>query len=286
MRRPLALLAAVPALLALAGGSPSGTKLARAADPPPPRRCPAEMVEVESFCIDRWELSMVDAKTGEPLSPYYPPSPKVALEVEDYWRFAASSYGDAAAQRMPLPELPAFQREHRYSPRAVSRRGVVPQAYLTYYGAKKACESAGKRLCKEKEWVTACGGHQGRKFPYGDKYQAGVCNVFRNHHPAFVLHRNSSLGHRDPRLNLLVEDTDPMLHLTGATPRCESQWGADAVKDMVGNLDEWVEGEERPAFLGGFYARSTNNGCEAKVDSHSPAYYDYSIGGRCCKDAG
>jgi hypothetical protein len=286
MRRLLALFACVPAALALLAAPPSGTKVARAADPPPPRRCPAEMVEAAGFCIDRWELSTVDAKTGDPLSPYYPPVASEALEVEDYWRFAARMYGDPAAQRMPLPELSTFQREGRYQLRAVSRRGVVPQAYLTYYGAKKACESAGKRLCKEKEWVTACGGQQGRKFPYGDKYQTGVCNVFRNHHPAFVLHRNSSLGHRDPRLNLLVEDGDPLLRPTGGTARCESRWGDDAVKDMVGNLDEWVEGEDRPAFVGGFYARSTNKGCEAKVDVHGPAYYDYSTGGRCCKDAG
>jgi sulfatase modifying factor 1 len=286
MRRLLALLAGLPGLLALVSGPAPGIPLARAADPPPPRRCPAEMVEVGAFCIDRWELSTVDVKTGDPLSPYYPPLAAEAAEVEDYWRFAARIYGDAAAQRMPLPELSAFQRGGQYRARAVSRRGVVPQAYLSYYGAKKACESAGKRLCKEKEWFTACGGQQQRKFPYADKYQAGVCNVFRNYHPAFVLHRNSSLGHRDPRLNLLVEDSDPMLRVTGATPKCESQWGGDAIKDMVGNLDEWVEGEDRPAFVGGFYARSTNKGCEAKVDVHSPAYYDYSTGGRCCRDAG
>jgi hypothetical protein len=53
---------------------------------------------------------------------------------------------------------------------------------------------------------------------------------------------------------------------------------------MVGNLDEWVEGETRPVFVGGFYARSTTKGCEARVDSHAPAYYDYSLGTRCCLD--
>jgi hypothetical protein len=53
---------------------------------------------------------------------------------------------------------------------------------------------------------------------------------------------------------------------------------------MVGNIDEWVEGD-RPEFVGGFYARSTSNGCESRVTNHAPSYYDYSIGVRCCRDA-
>src|SRR5262249_30052859 len=122
-------------------------------------------------------------------------------------------------------------------------------------------------------------------FPYGDRYRAFACNVFRPYHPGFALHQNSSTGHRDPRLNLVVEsDEQPLLRQTGDTPSCASSWGSDAVFDMVGNLDEWVEGETRPVFVGGFYSRSTNKGCEARVDSHAPAYYDYSLGTRCCAD--
>jgi hypothetical protein len=51
---------------------------------------------------------------------------------------------------------------------------------------------------------------------------------------------------------------------------------------MVGNVDEWVEDG---MFLGGFYARSTTQGCESKVSVHAAAYYDYSTGTRCCRDA-
>jgi hypothetical protein len=75
------------------------------------------------------------------------------------------------------------------------------------------------------------------------------------------------------------------LRLTGATPKCSSPWNGDALYDMVGNVDEWVEGEKAPAFVGGFYARSTTKGCEAIVDSHAAIYYDYSTGTRCCKAA-
>ena len=69
---------------------------------------------------------------------------------------------------------------------------------------------------------------------------------------------------------------------SGSQPRCKSAFG---VYDMVGNIDEWVDGEKAPAFVGGFYARSTTKGCEAVVDSHAAIYYDYSTGARCCKAA-
>jgi hypothetical protein len=244
------------------------------------------MVRVRSFCIDRWEMSTVDKQTGNPLSPYYPPNVRELAGVFDYWMIERKNYGDAAARELPLPELPEWQRQTPFSPRAVSRPGVVPQAYVSYPMAKRACEAAGKRLCTDKEWVLACGGERLLKFPYGERYQMFSCNVHRPYHPAFVLHGNSSLGHRDPRLNLLVEnEKNPLLRLTGTTPKCASVWNGDAIYDMVGNIDEWVEGEKAPAFVGGFYARSTTKGCEAIVDSHAPAYYDYSTGARCCKAA-
>jgi formylglycine-generating enzyme required for sulfatase activity len=72
------------------------------------------------------------------------------------------------------------------------------------------------------------------------------------------------------------------LRLTGKTPSCVSRWGADRIYDMVGNLDEWVD-DEAGLFLGGFYARSTREGCESRVSSHAPIYYDYSTGARCCR---
>jgi hypothetical protein len=69
--------------------------------------------------------------------------------------------------------------------------------------------------------------------------------------------------------------------LTGATAGCRSDWGNDAIYDMVGNLDEWVD-DPSGVFVGGFYARSTREGCEARVGVHPPVYYDYSTGARCC----
>ncbi len=225
---------------------------------------------------------MVDKRTGEALSPYYPPLPAQLSEVWRGWLVERRQLGDDSARAMPLPSLGELQRTGKFEAQAVSRPGAIPQSYLSLPLARRACANAGKRLCSQEEWVGACKGKAGRKYPYGDSYRAGVCNVYRFIHPAAVLHGSASLGHRDPRLNLVDEGEAPLLRGTGELQRCASGWEEDRAFDMVGNLDEWVEDG---MFLGGFYARSTTQGCEAKVSSHAPTYYDYSTGTRCCRDA-
>jgi hypothetical protein len=49
---------------------------------------------------------------------------------------------------------------------------------------------------------------------------------------------------------------------------------------MVGNLDEWVADG---GFSGGFFSRGTREGCDARITSHPPEYFDYSLGARCCR---
>jgi hypothetical protein len=247
--------------------------------------CPPEMVRVQGFCIDRWEVSLVDDKTESPLSPYYPPSFVAQNRVLYVWQIESHEWGDQRARDFPLPALSPWQRHHDYAPRAISRAGAVPQGYLSQVLARGTCQRAGKRLCTSEEWKLACRGETGQRFPYGNDYVAGRCNVGRATHPAFVLHGNSSMGHLDPRLNLVVEDgTDPLLRRAGSTEACVSRWGDDGLLDMVGNLDEWVD-DEGGMFVGGFYARPTTQGCDAKITSHSGDYFDYSLGTRCCRDA-
>jgi hypothetical protein len=243
------------------------------------------MVRVRDFCIDRWEISSVDASTAQALSPYYPPQRVLMNRILDVWQIERTCWGSEAAQSFLLPELTRFQRESRFEVKAVSVANLVPQGYLSRELARRACEASGKRLCSHAEWQLACRGERGTAFPYGSDYVAGRCNVWRQTHPAQVLHGSSSLGHLDPRLNLVVEyEGGPLLRPTGTTPSCASRFGSDAIYDMVGNLDEWVD-DEPGIFAGGFYARSTAKGCEAKVSSHAPTYYDYSTGARCCRSA-
>lgn len=243
---------------------------------PSSRRCPPDMVDVRGeYCIDRYEVTLIDGRDQSPISPFYHPTR--AQTRRSYERYRRDERVSDNIPPLPDPGLGLGQDPLPY---ARSVRGVVPQGYLNADLARRACEAAGKRLCTLAEWVTACRGQQNRKYPYGDQYVAGRCNVFRSSHPAAVLHGDPSRQHLDPRLNLVTDGEGPLLRRTGETPSCRSEWGDDAVFDMVGNLDEWVADG---SFVGGFYARATREGCDARIATHAPEYFDYSIGTRCCR---
>ena len=282
--------AAVDAASADAGFDPSRAVPPRSDDfaviEPELPPCPKDMVRVrKSFCIDRFEASLVDAETGQALSPYYMPARKNALSIQDFWEKERLNVGPADAREIKLPPIPPWQKNREFEPKAVSQKNKVPQGYLTGPLALLACKNAGKRLCSHDEWRTACRGEADRPFPYGDKYVAGKCNIFREAHPAAVLHGNPSVGHSDPRLNTVKSDDKLLLRMTGDTRTCISEWEGpgEGIYDMVGNIDEWIDDPEG-TFVGGFYARSKKDGCDSVVKGHPFDYFDYSTGVRCCKD--
>lgn len=249
-----------------------------------PIRCPDDMVAVAGrVCVDRYESTLVRAVDGELLSPFYPPMPKTALGLFDTWTHEAEIAEPGTLDHdMPVPILPDTHRG-TFEPLARSWPSATPSGYVSGEMAQVACQKAGKRLCKEDEWVTACRGERQTQFPYGEKFEANACNVFRDEHPAHLLHGEFSTGLLDPRLNEVSWNDQPLLQVTGHSDRCASAWGDDAVYDMVGNLDEWVDDPEG-TFVGGFYSRATRNGCDARVAAHPAQYFDYSTGVRCCAD--
>lgn len=248
-----------------------------------PLRCPADMVDIRGqFCIDRYESSLFDTRKQRRVSPYYHPTRAQTRQSYKFWRTGFLSSGSTAGRSIPPPEPPAWQLAETFELYARSLPDETPNGYLSSVLAAQACHNAGKRLCTPTEWVLACRGEQDEKFPYGDEYVHGRCNVFRDLHPAQYLHNHSSRHHLDPRLNLVREDGHPLLEKSGARPECASKWGDDKVYDLVGNLDEWVD-DPGGRFQGGFYARPTREGCEAAVTSHPTDYFDYSLGARCCR---
>lgn len=254
----------------------------------PEPRCRPDMVRVtppvgSPYCVDRYEATLVDHATAKALSPYYSPVRKWAVAAFDSWSKQRFEVGPPASQQLELPELSRWQRTTEVVPRALSKKGVWPNGHVTGELAEVACKNAGKRLCSPAEWRTACGGEAANRFPYGTAYEAGRCNVFREAHPAAVLHGDASIGHTDPRLNRVTSGGRPLLRKTGDTAACASRWSEDAIYDMVGNLDEWVA-HERGSFAGGFYARSTKEGCDWRSTAHAKSYADYSTGVRCCAD--
>ena len=214
--------------------------------------CPAGMARIAgaaksgaTFCIDRYEASLVDV-TGDGEQPFSP-----------------------------------YQLVKGRAVRAVSEAGAVPQAYISQIEAAAACRSAGKRLCAEDEWVAACRGSRRTKFPYGDARQSGACND-EGKSPLVKLYASAGINAfadepmNDPRLN----QQPSTVAKTGTYQKCTNEY---EVFDMVGNLHEWVD-DPAGTFRGGYYldTRLNGDGCNYRTTAHDVAYHDYSIGFRCC----
>lgn len=233
--------------------------------------CPADMVLVGGFCIDRYEAHLVT---------------------------------DAGGQLTVHPHYQRPEASVRYLAR--SGAGVFPQAYISRVEAKAACVAAGKRLCTRREWQRACRGNGVHRYPYGPRGERGRCNTGKPHllrelfgdHPpggwSYERHFNSADLNQKPGF----------LARSGDHPGCASELG---VHDMVGNLHEWVgdmvdhelvqrmrtEGVERRdqpshegngVFMGGFFSTTSElgPGCYFTTIAHEPTYHDYSTGFRCC----
>ena len=220
--------------------------------------CPAGMVRVSTFCVDRYEASIVvtDASGKESSwSPYYPP--------------------------------PSDGRKYR----AVSLRNAVPQGYVSGEESQIACIASGKRLCTNTEWLRACRGPSGFIYPYGNTRRDGVCNDARAVHPAVQCFATSAswiyseLGY--PGIGQQAETVDR----TGTRTGCVS---TDGLYDMMGNLHEWIYDDpskySSPVkaidFRGGFYVDTKLNGegCLYQTTAHTFGHWDYSTGFRCCAD--
>jgi len=209
--------------------------------------CPAGMARVTTFCVDRFEASLVEivGSATKPWSPYLNPA--------------------------------------GHTVRAMSLRSAVPQAYVSQVDASAACASAGKRLCSDTEWLRACQGPTSTTYPYGNTRQPGVCNDARSVHPAVELYGTTAswiFSHLDsPCLNQEANG----LARTGAHTGCATTEGA---LDMMGNLHEWTA-DPAGTFRGGYYVDTVlnGNGCLYVTTAHDATYWDYSTGFRCCADA-
>ncbi len=230
--------------------------------------CPGDMVKVEprtdppvsaatsvAYCIDRYEASLV-------------------------------TLASAPGTRHESPHSPFDSIAKDEKVRAVSRSGVMPQAYISRNEADSACKASRKRLCKEDEWVHACEGRNPTTFPYGEDHRDGYCND-SGKAPVDLLHHDmgeaayaSFAAMNDPQLN----QVPGTLARSGSHPHCRSGFGAF---DMVGNLHEWVE-DPGGTFRGGYYRDTHLNGdgCKYKTVAHDASYHDYSTGFRCCADLG
>lgn len=155
--------------------------------------------------------------------------------------------------------------------RALSVAGVRP-AEVSWYEATEACKKAGKRLCTEEEWVSACTGApavddngngdftddkvEGTLFPYGPFHEGGRCN-------------DDAPGEGQARA-------------TGSMQRCVSPSG---IFDQSGNLAEWTGADEASGWLTGtdfrWGAKAT---CMYRIRRFGLGYRNSTTGFRCCAD--
>jgi protein-disulfide isomerase len=155
---------------------------------------------------------------------------------------------------------------------AVSARHRVPALRVTWFEAQAACEKAGKRLCREDEWLSACQGAravdddgdgefaddliEGTAYPYGDYHEAGRC--WDDHEG---------------------DEFRPVY--TGESPGCGTAAG---VYDLTGNLEEWVgDRPETAVLLGGAWDTKDDHArCYRRNDSFGAGYASVRTGFRCC----
>ncbi len=235
--------------------------------------CPPDMTKIGRYCVDRWEAHLVASSADGLITPW--------------------------------PHHDQLKGDQFYIAR--SDPGAFPQAYISRVQAKAACEHAGKRLCSRSEWVRACKGKHGFRYPYGNKGKRGACNTGKPHLlEKYYGNKRRSWTYEifnDPKL-----DQEPgFLGKASDYETCQSDEG---IYDMVGNLHEWVadkvdsdiedilardevERRKQPwkvgngIFMGGFFSTTDEHGpgCTFTTIAHEPQYHDYSTGFRCCEDA-
>jgi formylglycine-generating enzyme len=210
-----------------------------------PHQCPTDMARVGDVCVDKWEASLVEVMPNGNEVPWSP-----------------------------------YHSPHGHHVRALSKPGVVPQGYISMQEAKKACEASNKRLCRANEWRAACRGPNKTLYPYGQTHVPSACTDTNRTAPLSKLYSGKAMFENknmiDPRLNQFPNTVAK----TGEATACTNTYGAF---DMVGNLHEWTDDG---MMHGGFYldTKTLHEGCEYTTSAHSPVYYDYATGFRCCAD--
>jgi serine/threonine protein kinase/formylglycine-generating enzyme required for sulfatase activity len=141
-----------------------------------------------------------------------------------------------------------------------NKAGALPTVNVSWEEAERACAKAGKRLCTEEEWEKACKGPGNARFPYGNAFEASVCNT---------------------------DDTEGQglgLAESGRFTRCRSGYN---VADLSGNVAEWTSAQfassgPSKAQKGGAFNRSSKTArCSARK-SGMPTEKEPTVGFRCC----
>ena len=155
--------------------------------------------------------------------------------------------------------------------KATSGKHQIPGLRMSWYAARDACEAAGKRLCTEEEWITACQGARAHDDDgdgeFADDLIEGSSYPYGEHH--------------DPRRCWDNQAAQRPVY-TGEMPGCAS---ADKVYDLTGNAEEWVGATpETAVLLGGAYDTKKDFArCYRRNATFGAGYANARTGFRCCR---
>lgn len=160
-----------------------------------------------------------------------------------------------------------------------NREGAKPVVMKSWTEAQDVCKAAGKRLCGDTEWTLACEGPGHLPYPYGMRRDPKACNIDR------TLLQVDQRALADPARATAESDRLWQGEASGSRPACVSPFG---VRDMTGNVDEWVVNESGKPFrsgLKGGYWGPVRARCRPMTTGHGETFPFYETGFRCCANA-
>ena len=237
------------------------------AQPPPPPPPPAPAVVIrrppprDDLAIDDDEPDFAPEPEPEPVAKE--PGCRRGMILVEAGAFTIGSrqgdpmrgFGDLSARRIPME---AFCMDIYEYPNSRNRS---PKVRVSWSQARSLCRAAGKRLCSEQEWERGCKGPTGTRFPFGNTYREGTCN--------------------------LSEDGNASVKPSGRFDACRSGFG---MADLAGNVAEWTASSwsdeiSDKVVKGGSADQDMYSGrCSAR-SNESAGTRDALIGFRCCADA-
>ena len=245
---------------------------------------PQRQVTLHSFAIDKYEVTnsqyrrfLQDIEKSGDRAYRHPDQPEGKDHTPRYWRTYNPLLKDAYYRRMvPFGEH-TFTADNK------------PVVGVDWFDAYAYAKWAGKRLPTEAQWERAARGTDGRRWPWGNPWQWGLCNTGSEKRGVDIsAHGREKDGYIYPA---------PV----DAFPEGVSSSGCF---NMAGNVAEWcadwyekdyyqnaphnnppgpAHGKSR-VIRGGGSQNGPNTVRCAKRDFYEPAFRNFTLGFRCAKD--